>query len=82
MEVISEDGRYRDTVTKRREYARAGIPEYWIVDPQEKQITVWTLDGDSYTVHGESGRGAEATSMLLEGFAVAVDDMLNAAESV
>ncbi|HEY1860310.1 MAG TPA: Uma2 family endonuclease, partial [Gemmataceae bacterium] len=37
MEVVSKDAkdRRRDLVTKRREYARAGIPEYWIVDPQE-----------------------------------------------
>lgn len=80
MEVVSDDGRYRDFVTKRREYAQAGIPEYWIVDPQEEQITVLTLAGDRYTVHGEFERGAKATSVLLEGFAVAVDDVLNAAE--
>lgn len=80
MEVVSEDGRYRDTVTKRREYARAGIPEYWIVDPQEERITVLTLAGDSYTVHGEFKRGTEATSVLLEGFAVSVDEALDAAE--
>src|SRR6266550_1597590 len=36
IEVVSDDeeGRRRDLFTKRREYARAGIPEYWLVDPQ------------------------------------------------
>lgn len=81
MEVISEDGRYRDTVTKRREYAWAGIPEYWIVDPRDEKITVLTLAGDSYEVHGEFGRGAEATSTLLEGFSVSVEEVLSAPES-
>ena len=33
MEVVSGDDRRRDLETKRLEYARAGIPEYWIVDP-------------------------------------------------
>ena len=28
MEVVSDDDRRRDLLTKRREYARAGIPEY------------------------------------------------------
>ncbi|MBS1253190.1 MAG: hypothetical protein MAG451_02239 [Anaerolineales bacterium] len=80
MEVISEDGRHRDTVTKRREYARAGIPEYWIIDPREEKIMVLTLDSDGYAVYGEFERGAEATSVLLEGFTVAVEDVLDAPE--
>src|SRR5271170_7194366 len=36
MEVVSEDDPGRDLQTKREEYAEAGIPEYWIVDPQTK----------------------------------------------
>ena len=45
MEVVSPDDPERDKVTKRREYAQAGIPEYWIVDPTEASITVLTLQG-------------------------------------
>jgi len=33
MEVISSDYRRHDLETQRREYAQAGIPEYWVVDP-------------------------------------------------
>lgn len=32
VEVISEESRVRDQVDKPREYAEAGIPEYWLVD--------------------------------------------------
>src|SRR5205085_9574681 len=75
MEVVSTDprDRARDLETKRVEYARAGIPEYWIVDPQEQRITVLALDGQTYRVHGVFGPGTQATSVLLPGFAVAVD---------
>src|SRR4051794_36056985 len=45
VEVVSEEGRQRDLEIKRAEYAAAGIPEYWIVDPQQNTITVLTLDG-------------------------------------
>lgn len=58
--------------TKREEYALARIPEYWIVDPEVGQITVLTLDGETYVVHGEFKRGEQATSKLLPGFAVDV----------
>ena len=57
---------------KREEYAKAGIPEYWIVDPELGQITVLVLDGSVYAVHGEFARGQQATSKLLPGFAVDV----------
>ena len=70
IEVVSEDDRERDLVTKRDEYARAGIAEYWIVAPKEHTITVLALDGQTYRVHGDFGRGSVATSVLLPGFSV------------
>jgi Uma2 family endonuclease len=79
MEVVSNDDRRRDLDTKRREYARAGIPEYWIVDPQLQQITVLKLDGDRYAVHGEFAPGARATSTLLDGFGADVSAVFAAA---
>jgi Uma2 family endonuclease len=72
FEVLSDDDRRRDLETKRQEYAQAGIPEYWIVDPRLKRITVLWLDGTVYAVHGEFAEGTDATSRLLEGFKVNV----------
>ena len=77
IEVVSEGGRPRDLEIKREEYARAGIPEYWIVDPQSETITVLALEGSSYVVHGEYARGMEAVSRLLPGFAVAVTEVFS-----
>ncbi len=73
MEVVSgsREDRRRDLVVKRVEYAAAGITEYWIVDPDERAITVLRLDGDQYAVHGRFTAGA-ATSALLPGFIVDV----------
>ena len=73
VEIVSEDNPERDTVEKVADYAEAGIPEYWIVNPLDATITVLTLDGDAYVEHGVFQRGATATSLLLDGFAVSVD---------
>ena len=81
MEIVSPDDPVRDKVTKRREYAQAGIPEYWIVDPTEASITVLTLCGQEYTLHGEFAATEEASSVLLEGFKVDVDDVFSEASS-
>jgi Uma2 family endonuclease len=83
MEVVSQESedRRRDLVTKRKEYALAAIPEYWIVDALEQRITVLRLDDEEYVVHGEFKAGEEASSALLEGFMVDVTAVLNAAPS-
>jgi Uma2 family endonuclease len=79
MEVVSDGDadRRRDLEIKREEYAQARIAEYWIVDPKLGQITVLTLDGSTYAIHGEFSTGQQATSKLLPGFAVDVTSALS-----
>ena len=43
VEVVSPESAKRDYRYKRSEYAAAGIPEYWIIDPGEQKITVLQL---------------------------------------
>jgi Uma2 family endonuclease len=83
MEVVSDDpaSQNRDREQKAIDYSQGGIPEYWIVDPQEKKITVLALQGTTYVEHGIFGEGESATSKLLEGFAVNVTDVFAAAKS-
>lgn len=78
VEIVSPDRPERDTVDKPIDYAGAGIPEYWIVNPLDETITVLTLRGEAYAVHGVFRRGDRATSLLLDGFRVAVDDVFDA----
>jgi len=83
IEVVSKDleSRKRDLEQKPLDYAEAAIPEYWIVDPQEKQIAVLTLEGDSYATRGVFGANDQATSKLLEGFEVNVAKVFEAAKA-
>jgi Uma2 family endonuclease len=73
-EIVSEgaEARQRDLVDKRRDYARAGVQEYWIVDPEAETITVLALGKKRYRLHGEFESGDTATSVLLGGFSVSV----------
>jgi len=83
MEVVSgsAEDRKRDLVTKRREYALAGIDEYWIVDPKESRITVLKRHGKKYLQLAEAQSGRRVTSSLLKGFGVDVDAVLGAAHA-
>ena len=80
-EVVSPDDPDRDLVEKRADYAEAGIPEYWIVDPRDETITVLTLDEEAYIEAGAYARGSHATSRLLDGFTADVSAVFDAPES-
>jgi Uma2 family endonuclease len=82
MEILSSGAkdRKRDLKEKRAVYAKAKIPEYWIIDPKKRTITVLTLNKGAYVVHGEKKPGEQATSKLLKKFTVDVDEMFAAGE--
>src|SRR5438132_11947841 len=64
--------------TKFREYAQAGIPEYWIIQPATHGVSVYTLEGRAYPLLAHFVPGEQARSALLPGFAVAVNDLFQA----
>jgi Uma2 family endonuclease len=48
VEAASPETRQRDMTIKRAVYARFGVREYWIVDPDIQIAVVLTLVGDRY----------------------------------
>lgn len=82
VEVVSGGikDRQRDLIIKRDEYAQAGIPEYWIIDPEADLITVLHLGGETYVEYGQFGRGMSASFALLPDWQVSVDKVLDAGQ--
>ena len=56
VEVISPGSRRLDTIVKRDEYADAGIPHYWVVDPGEPG------DRIALTAHHLAGEFGDASA--------------------
>ena len=83
MEVVSDDKRShtRDYDEKRADYAKAGILEYWIVDPQEQRVTVLALEGGEYVEHASLQGAGAAPSKLLDGFTIDVAAVFAAGKS-
>jgi Uma2 family endonuclease len=51
VEIVSPGSEGVDTVTKRNEYAAAGIPQYRVVDQDSAQtVTMHRLNDDHYAV--------------------------------
>ena len=80
VEVVSQslEDRERDLVTKRTEYERVGIQEYWIVDPEQETVTVLSLSGEVYSEGDLFGRGDIVKSPLLPELALPVAEILDA----
>lgn len=51
-EILSPGTAHYDRHTKLLLYAHYGVAEYWIVDPENKVIEVFILDGETYRVAG------------------------------
>ena len=41
-EILSDSTAHRDLGKKRDAYLRIGIPTYWVVDPDQRRVLVWT----------------------------------------
>lgn len=76
VEVTSRSTRQVDRVGKLAEYAKAGVSEYWLADPEQGAIEVYILKEGAYTLLGKYGSGEVARSQLLPGFQAAVDEVL------
>jgi Uma2 family endonuclease len=48
VEIVSRDSRRRDYVIKKRAYQKAGVSEYWIIDPIKNQAQFFRLRNGVY----------------------------------
>ena len=87
VEVISTRHAARDRELKMKLYARYGVKEYWMVDPDSGTVEVYSLRRGLpweagarsktvyYEVHGMFGPGSTITSRVLKGFEAATDEV-------
>jgi Uma2 family endonuclease len=65
IEVLSPSNRGHDGLTKRSLYARAGVREYWMVDPEARTIEILSLDRDAlHLVAAASGSETPVSPLL------------------
>jgi Uma2 family endonuclease len=72
VEVLSPSTAKRDKTDKFSLYEQHGSREYWIIDPEYKQIEVWTRSADKFERQNVYGVGDTFTSAALGGKTVEV----------
>lgn len=75
VEILSPATRERDTTVKRKLYARFGVQEYWIVDPEAETIEVLSLAAGVYKKQATFGKKDTLCSPLLQGLEIALREI-------
>jgi len=70
IEIISPgaDNRSRDLFVKRQLYAKYGVAEYWVVDPESQTVEIYRLLGTTLEKIANLKDDDRITSPMLSGF--------------
>jgi Uma2 family endonuclease len=52
VEILSPSTSERDRGLKKSLYERAGVPEYWVIDPRARRLEQYVLEGGRYALAG------------------------------
>ncbi len=74
-EVLSPRHEAHDRITKYKLYAETGVREYWIVDPEQRQMEIYVLRGNAYAPLGAFRPGERTRSEVLPNFSVDAGDI-------
>jgi Uma2 family endonuclease len=62
VEILSPSTAERDQYIKRAAYARFGVPEYWVVDPELGYVELHRLEGAGYRLEARFDRASTLRS--------------------
>jgi len=65
VEILSPSTRSEDTLRKPQEYARIGVPYFWVVDREAAMITMLAHNGEGWDITAELTADHGATDVAL-----------------
>lgn len=73
VEIISKGTMDKDRVLKKDLYEQFGVQEYWIVDPRNRSIEVYQLQGERYALFSFAADEGKIKSSVLPDFELEVN---------
>lgn len=78
VEIVSKSSVKKDLNEKYDLYQQCGVQEYWVIQPGNRTINVFTLDNDGkYQVARPKTYGDRVSSQVLPGLTVNLDDVFS-----
>jgi Uma2 family endonuclease len=81
VEILSKGSRRRDLIEKRDEHLRIGVLEYWVIDPNRREMRVHSRAGDTWQIATVSANATHRTH-LLPGLEVRPADLIGPAREM
>lgn len=75
VEIVSPSSGYRDKVTKKKLYEKFGVAEFLVVEPQNKSVEVFCLEGKTYELFSSAKENGEVKSKVIDGFSVTISEI-------
>ncbi|RJQ24722.1 MAG: Uma2 family endonuclease [Peptococcaceae bacterium] len=67
VEILSPSTGYYDLKKKARTYARHGVKEYWVVDPEDKSIEVYMGEEGKFVLNQRVEEEGKIESIIIDG---------------
>ncbi len=75
VEILSPSTFHHDQERKKKLYEKFGVKEFWLIDPANEVIEVFTLQEGKYHLHSFAAEEGAVTSTVLEGFTISINEI-------
>jgi len=75
VEVLSQSTKSKDMLVKLELYMKGGVDEFWIVDPESKQVYIYTFKDKEILSLAVSRHSDTAKSIIFDGLEVNVEEI-------
>jgi len=75
IEILSDNTRSKDMVEKLNTYMLSGVKEYWIIDPKQEQIVIYSFNNNEIDRFKFFEKGSIAQSFIFDGLALNVSEL-------
>ena len=77
IEILSDSTRNKDMIDKLNSYMLSEVKEYWIVDPKQESIIIYSFQSNDIDRLEAFEKGKIARSRLFEGLSIDVNELFN-----
>lgn len=78
VEILSPGSIKRDRIEKMELYERFGVPEFWLIDPNNRSVEVYHLEEAKYRIFAFAAESGAVQSAVLAGLIVDLAQLFEA----